>query len=158
MVHGCFGDFRPLSPWFSPSKCRFWCYDATISSFNTIIWCTHTGVRNAWPILSMKHLTTTFYYVGGRESAFYSGKSSQQRRGIHSRRRHAPPDIIALWFLGWYCVYLCLVKRNGIISRKSGFATSKAAFYSGKSSQQRRGVQSRRRHGPPTHGSLWKIG
>ena len=56
-------------------------------------------------------------------------------------------------------VHMCvLVMKISIICRKSGFATSKAAFYSGKSSQQRRGVQSRRRHGPPTRVPLWKIG
>jgi hypothetical protein len=41
-------------------------------------------------------LDDNFLLRRGRESVCYSGKSSQQRRGIQSRRRHAPPDIIAL--------------------------------------------------------------
>jgi hypothetical protein len=41
-------------------------------------------------------LDDNFLLRRGRESVCYSGKSSQQRLGIHSRRRHAPETRVPL--------------------------------------------------------------
>ncbi len=97
----------------------------------------------------MKHLTTTFYYVVVVNRCVIVVNPASNV-GVFTLDDATPPKHVSHYdFLGGI-VHICVcVMKIGITAVNSGFVTSKAAFYSGKSSQQRRGIHSRRRHAPP---------